>query len=87
VLVAALLVSRTCGATDPELTKEEAIEIARAQVDWEPTDVQVRLLKRGLQSEPFWAVSLTERNVDGTVVRCQAVRVDAESGEAERVPC
>ena len=63
------------------------MEIARDQITWEPTDVQVRLLKRGLQSEPFWAVSMTQRSADGTIVRCQAVAVDAETGTAEVVPC
>ena len=87
MLVVALLVARTCGGSDVELTQEDAIAIARDQVSWEPTDVQVRLLKRGLQSDAFWAVALTQQRVDGTVVRCQAVRVDAATGAAELVPC
>jgi hypothetical protein len=80
-------VARSCGETDPQLTQEQAVEVARAQVAWEPTDVQVRLLKRGLRSQPYWAVSLSEEGPDGTILHCLAVRVDATTGEAERVPC
>jgi hypothetical protein len=34
VLVAAVLVSRTCGATEADVSQDEAVEIARTQVDF-----------------------------------------------------
>ena len=85
VLLVALLVSRSCGRTETPVPKEEAIEIAREQVDYEPDRVQVRFLKRGLQSSSFWAVSLTSFAADGTLADATVVVVDARTGDVAEV--
>jgi uncharacterized membrane protein YkoI len=84
VLVAALLVARTCGSTEPTVTQAEAIEIAKEQVDFEPRSVQIRNVPRGLEGRRSWAVSL----YTGTVSRpgtCRVVEIDARSGSVVQV--
>ena len=61
VLVAAFLVSKSCGSSENAVSQERAKEIARAAVDFEPDRVGIRYLKRGFQSRGYWAVSLSRR--------------------------
>ncbi len=80
VLGIALLASRSCAGGDERVTREQALESARAVAIFEPDDVQVRFLRRGLPSRPYWIVSMykgTYRNP--TVV--QVVVVDAATGD------
>ena len=79
ILVAALLVAKSCGKTDPELSKEEAIAVARDAIDFEPECVFVRLIKRGLQSRETWAVSLSKPSGPDTSV-VNVVQVDGDTG-------
>lgn len=85
VLVAALLVAKTCGATRTDVSQEQAIAIARDAVDFEPTTTMVRLVKRGLQSRPFWAVSLSVREASGALSHVTVVVIDAKSGEIAEI--
>ena len=59
--------------------------IAKRQVGFRPDRVQVRLFKRGLNSRPFWAVSLATTNADGRVRRATVVVIDARSGRVDSV--
>jgi uncharacterized membrane protein YkoI len=84
VLVAALLVARTCGSSEPTVSQEEAIEIAKRQVNFDPREVQIRNVPRGIEGRRSWAVSL----YTGTVSRpgtCRVVEVDARSGSVVQV--
>jgi hypothetical protein len=84
VLAAALLVARTCGSSQPSVSQDEAIEIAKDQVDFEPKAVQIRNVPRGLEGRRSWAVSL----YTGTIARpgtCRVVEVDASSGRVAQV--
>jgi len=85
VLVAALLVSRSCGATNTDVSQDEAIAIAKEHVDFTPNNAMVRLLKRGLQSKPFWAVSLSIKQPDATLENVTVVVVDANTGEVAEI--
>lgn len=85
VLVAAFLVSRSCGATNTDVSQEQAIAIAKEQVDFAPNNVMVRLLKRGLQSRTFWAVSLSIEQPDATLENVTVVVVDADTGEVTEI--
>jgi hypothetical protein len=58
VLFAAFLVSRGCASSGRNVSKEEAIRIARKQLDFRPRCAQVRYLRQGIKSQPVWAVSL-----------------------------
>jgi predicted small secreted protein len=85
ILVAALLVARSCGETAAEVSSERAVEIATAQVDFEPTGHQIRLIKRGLQSREIWLVGLERRDENDTLTNATSVLVDADTGEVIEV--
>jgi hypothetical protein len=81
VIVVALIVARSCGKTEPELSQDEAIEIAEAQVAFDANQVVVRFLKQGLPAQEIWLVGLGERNPDGTYAAATNVLLDADTGE------
>ena len=59
ILVLAFVVAKGCQDEQVEVTQDEAVEIANEQVDFDPTYTQVRLLRQGIQRQPFWFVSLS----------------------------
>jgi hypothetical protein len=86
VLAAAFAFSQTCQKDQVRVSKEQAIETAREQVPFTPTRTQVRLLRQGIQSEPFWIVSLsipTDR--EDVFRRLAVVWIDANTGKVEDV--
>lgn len=85
LLVAALLVARSCGKTDPEVSQDQAVEIAKREVSFEPNDVIVRLQKRGLTQDTYWLVGLGIKRADGSYERATSVLVDANTGEVAGV--
>lgn len=86
VLAAAFLVARTCGNTQPrEVSQDDAIEIAREQVDYEPDRVMTRVVRRGVPARSFWAVSLQTLDADGSIDRLAVVIVDGTTGEVAEI--
>jgi hypothetical protein len=85
VLLVAFLAAKSCGSRDTEIESEEAIEIARDEVEWEPERVLVRFVPRGFESRPYWAVSLSTLDEAGNVQQLAVVLVDARSGQVEQV--
>jgi hypothetical protein len=90
VLLLALVVSQSCQKSQIRITKETAIARAEREIDFEPTRTQVRLLRQGISSKPFWIVSLSIPK-PGTGLDSQefsqlaVVRVDANTGEVTDV--
>jgi hypothetical protein len=86
VLALAFVVARSCQQSQVRLTKEQAIERAEREVDFRPTRTAVRLLRQGLNSKPFWIVSLSipRREREG-YRRLAVVRIDANSGKVAEV--
>ena len=84
VLAAAYLVARTCGSTDPDVSQAKAIEIAKAEIDFEPRQIQVRNLPTGVEGQRAWMVSLYTGTPSNPQV-CRLVEVDAESGKVGRI--
>lgn len=76
---------KSCASRDTDVDSDEAIEIARDEVDWEPDRVLVRFVPRGVQSRPYWAVSLSMLDGDENLVRLAVVLVNARTGEVEEV--
>ena len=81
LLVAIFLVSRSCQTEGIDLTQEQAIAIASEEVDFEPDRVVVRLLRRGLNFTPHWAVSLSQEREGGGFENVIVVTVNASTGE------
>jgi hypothetical protein len=86
VLLLAFVASRTCQKSAIRITKDQAIATAERQLDFEPTREQVRLVRQGLNSRPFWAVSLSipVRNGEG-FRKLAVVKVDANTGKVASV--
>jgi hypothetical protein len=86
ILLLAFVASRTCQKSQIRVTKDQAIATAERQVDFEPTREQVRLVRQGINSKPFWAVSLSIPVRDGEGFRKLAVvKVDANTGKVADV--
>ena len=86
VLGLAFAVSRGCQQSQIRITKEQAIATAERQIDFDPANTQVRLLRQGLSSEPFWVVSLSIPTGERDRFRQLAVvRVNANTGEVAEV--
>jgi hypothetical protein len=86
LLVLAFVASRSCQQAGIRIDKERAIATAQREVDFTPTHRQVRLLRQGLGSKPFWIVSLSVPVEGGEGFRRLAVvRVDANSGKVVEV--
>jgi hypothetical protein len=86
VLAVAFVVAQTCQQEQVRLTKEQAIERAEREVDFRPTRTAVRLLRQGLESRPFWIVSLSIPRPEGQGYRRLAVvRIDANTGKVVEV--
>jgi hypothetical protein len=85
VLVLAFVVAQSCQRSQIRVTKEQAIAIAEREVDFEPRIANVRLLRQGLSSKPFWFVNLSAgRNADRPR-RLSVVKIDANTGKVEEV--
>lgn len=88
VLLAALLVARTCGSQDRDISQDEAIEIAREAAGFTPCDAQgcvvVRVVPRGIPPRQFWLVGLAEAIENGEQVRFKSFLIDAKTGEVTR---
>jgi uncharacterized membrane protein YkoI len=82
--LAAVLVARTCGSSQPAVSQGEAVEIAKQQIEFEASGVQIRNVPRGLEGRRSWAVSL----YTGTISRpgtCRVVEIDARSGDVVQI--
>lgn len=86
VLVAAFVFAQTCQKDQVRVSKEQAIQTARNQVTFEPERTQIRMLRQGINSKPFWIVSLSiPGETEGTFRQIAVVRVDANNGKVEVV--
>jgi hypothetical protein len=86
VLGVAFVVAQTCQQSQIRFTKQQAIAKAERQVDFEPDRTQIRLLRQGVTSEPFWIVSLSiagER--EDTFRELAIVKIDANNGKIDSV--
>lgn len=82
-----LVAARSCQQSQVRVTKDQAIARAEARVPFDPTRVQVRLLRQGLTSRPIWVVSLSVPRAGATQVfdELAVVRVNANTGKVEDV--
>lgn len=82
VFALAFFVAKNCQDAQIELTEAEAVVAAEEQVDFIPEDVQVRLLRQGIDRRPYWIVSLSVLSADEqTYDELALVRIDATTGE------
>jgi hypothetical protein len=86
VLVLAFVAAQTCQKSSIRLNKDQAIAKATQQVDFTPRRTQIRLLRQGIPSKPFWVVSLSRPGKrPGTFSELAVVRIDANTGKIASV--
>jgi len=81
VLAVAFLYVRGCQAESRQVSDEEAVEIARAEVSFTPDRHQVRFLQRGIPPRSYWGVSFVEDGPNGVPTRVEVFLVDARTGD------
>ena len=85
LLVLTVLVANSCQRSQVRFNQQQAIALARQQVDFKPTQTQIRLIRQGIQSRPIWAVSLSVPTGPEQYDRLAVVRIDANKGTVESV--
>jgi hypothetical protein len=86
VLVVAFVAAQTCQKSSIRLDKNQAIAKAEQQVAFTPKRTQVRLLRQGLTSKPYWVVSLSRPGKrEGTFSKLAVFRINANTGKVEIV--
>lgn len=86
VLVVAFVAAQTCQRSSIRLDKNQAIAKAEQQVTFTPQRTQVRLLRQGVTSKPYWVVSLSRRGKrEGTFSELAVFRINANTGKVETV--
>jgi Peptidase propeptide and YPEB domain len=87
VLLFAFFVARGCQQDQVRITQEQAVATAEEQVDFTPENTQVRLLRQGLDTRPFWIVSLSipKGDSDDRFARLALVHIDANTGKVTEV--
>jgi NAD(P)H-flavin reductase len=86
VLVVAFVVARGCQQAQVRISKETAIATAKREVDFTPRRTNVRLLRQGLNSKPYWFVNLSvPGRQQGSTRRLSVVKVDANNGKVVEI--
>jgi hypothetical protein len=86
VLALAFVAAQTCQKSQIRVDKNQAIATAKAQVNFTPKRTQIRLLRQGLNSKPYWIVSLSRPGKqEGTFSELAVVRIDANTGKVKDV--
>jgi hypothetical protein len=86
VLLVAFVVAQTCQKSGIRLNKDQAIAKAEQQVGFTPQRTQIRLLRQGLNSKPYWIVSLSRpgKRVD-TFSELAVIKINANTGKVVTV--
>ena len=87
LLALTVFAAQSCQKSQIRITKDQAIATAEKRIPFEPTNIQIRMLRQGLNSQPVWVVSLSvphegARNVFDELA---VVRVSANTGKVEDV--
>ena len=86
VLVLAFFVARSCQQSQVRISKDQAIATAKREIDFTPRLTNVRLLRQGVGSKPFWFVNLSiPGRQEGSVRRLSVVKIDANSGKVVEI--
>ena len=86
MLVVAFVVAQTCQKSSVRYTKDQAVAKAEAQVNFTPKREQIRFLRQGLNSKPYWIVSLSRPGkLKGTFSELAVIRIDANTGKVKDI--
>jgi hypothetical protein len=85
LILLALLLTRVLGHGNAKVSEERAVEVARPYAGFTPEGHNIRLVRRGIPSRPFWAVSFWIKNDAGDPTRVTVVLVNADTGDVTEV--
>jgi hypothetical protein len=86
LLAVTIVAAQSCQQSQVRVSKERAIATARPEAGFSPERTQVRLVRQGINSRPFWAVSFSVPAPSGDgYSHLTTVRVDANTGKVEAV--
>jgi hypothetical protein len=86
LLALGLVLTRVLGRTTPKVSKQDAVVVARPNVDFKPQGYNIRLVRQGIPPRPVWAVSFwIRKSGGGGYSRITLVLVDANSGRVMQV--
>lgn len=85
LLVVLVVAANSCQKAQVRFSQQQAVALARQQVDFTPTRTQVRMIRQGIQSRPYWAVSLSVPTGPDQFDRLAVVRIDANTGKVVSV--
>jgi hypothetical protein len=85
LLAVGLVLTRVLGKTRPNVSEAKAVQIARPKVDFTPQGHNIRLVRRGIPSRPYWVISFWSRKSTGGYKRITVVLVDSSSGRIVEV--
>ena len=80
VLFVAFLATKSCARHQNKISQDEAVAIARKEIDFEPTTYQVKYLPQGVPPVYYWAVNFAVEEENGQVVHTEVVLVNANTG-------
>jgi len=81
LLLVAFLVTKSCTRQQNKISQDEAVAIARKEIDFEPTRHQVKYLPQGIPPVYYWGVNFLQEDDNGQVVQTEVVLVNATTGE------
>ena len=81
VLAVAFLYVRGCQSPDRPISQEDAVEIARAEVSFEPDRYNVRFIQQGIPARGYWGVSFVDDGPNGVPEEVEVYLVDAKTGD------
>jgi hypothetical protein len=82
VFLLAFFVARSCQDDEINVSQEDAVAAVTERISFTPENTQVRLLRQGLDRQPFWIVSLSTPGAgDGAFKHLAVARINATTGE------
>jgi hypothetical protein len=85
LILLALLLTRVLGHGNAKISEERAVATARPYAGFTPEGHNIRLVRRGIPSRPFWAISFWIKNDAGDPTRVTVVLVNADTGDVTEV--
>jgi hypothetical protein len=81
LLLVAFLLTKSCARQQNAVSQDEAVAIARKEVDFEPDRYQVKYLPQGVPPVYYWGVNFQKLGSQGQVLETEVVLVNATTGE------
>jgi hypothetical protein len=85
LIAVGLLLVHVADQNGKKVSKDDALAIARGEIDFKPSGYQIRFLRRGVPPRGYWITSYYVRKPRGGYSRITVVVIDAGSGKVTEV--